>query len=431
MTAKEHHISWEDIEFEEIEIRLESEMPEEDSESSGESDEDICDNMHADKLQTLKKTPSPYIYRCPECHKLYKTIYGFKKHIRTKHDKTKVNLHHCRIEKEVNAPVESSAIPSLDIIDLIPNCIKMAIANICSDEIHNMKSSVYGHDVIGVCKMLLQNLESMTALQGVIEPIFKQIFSCGFTTQMERELMMTKFHSCRSDPNTISKICQVIQPFTDQKKVAQLVVQNILCEVLKSLVRKIKDNINVDQTTTKDSLSESDLNGPYYVSGYLINKLTQYQRKRRALRDHKTLISTLSVSADQVGANRLTKMMEWTKVQDRGGLKYASDDFFSLVKEIDSIASPSASEKMNAHIIRRDSLKPLIFETFNVKHYWAQINKACGSDDSKTLGVLEFIVDTLLTLKGFALAKQLRNKRYVPTSTKCVKPSSSFRHQLI
>ena len=125
-------------------------------------------------------------------------------------------------------------------------------------------------------------------------------------------------------------------------------------------------------------------------------------------------------------ASWFESVTSWTKALDRGGLQYPSMNFYLMIREIDSIVSTRLYEEtLTSNSLIKSKTKDIIFDSYIVNYHWGKFLQQAGSSDVEGKLFMEYIIDVFLNVKGFAIARNVRQR-----ATSKHKLSSSFRKSL-
>ena len=251
-----------------------------------------------------------------------------------------------------------------------------------------------------------------------IEPLasrMKGLFIFDVLTQSERENMITRFHSIRQDSTLRDCVIESLN-LAGTRPVQIMFYQTFLAELLahmlKGYVSAVKQQVSLSDKGYH--LSESDKETLYYVSGYVVKKLGDKQGLCNKL------VGTFSVQTNPEGVPS-----EWTTRLDRGGLRYATQDFYELLVQCDKVIGHIVAKALCAKSLLKDSTVEQIMETHAVKLQWDKLCAAAKVDVASTMTTWESVVQLFLTVKGFSIAHRIRHN-----IAEDMRRKKSLRHSL-
>lgn len=260
-----------------------------------------------------------------------------------------------------------------------------------------MANQSYGKSRNGeaIAKTAAAVLTDTPAMESLASPM-KDLFTVDVITQAERENMLSKFHRVRSDLTIRDSVLGSLR-LQCSRKVQVLFYQSYLSELLACMLSAYVDGVK--QCVAKDrapyKMTDTDREVLYHVAGFVIKRVSSV----------KGLLSPL---VQTFGTSDPTDVPSgWTAALDRGGLKYATMDFYKFIFECDQVIS-EAAKRVSTNCLLKDSTVELVMDNQAVKLVWDSICNVAGVTIASTMTTMEAVVKTFFTVKGFSVAHRAR-----------------------
>ena len=283
--------------------------------------------------------------------------------------------------------VPTSAMPLPAIFDAAKETTLRTMAGFSSE------ASLNNAAVAGIAKAMLQDIPPMPILSVRMEALFAK----DVVTQAERETLFEKFHVVRSD-----KVVRgtVLKPDLPGNKKEQIIFyQTFLRLVLENMLTQYKTaimNTLQQPAPTAYHLTDTDKAVLYYIAGFILRKVNQ---KRGLSADLGTAFMLPSGGMTDVPA-------EWTVRLDRGGLKYPSKGFYTLIEECDKAMDINY---VTPTCLLKERVIEDMMDCAGVKVAWDTLCLSAGVTTAASMRSLEAVVTVFYTVKGFSVARKVRS----------------------
>ena len=155
------------------------------------------------------------------------------------------------------------------------------------------------------------------------------------------------------------------------------------------------------------NISHNDQQVLYYISGYLMNVLARKCAKEKNLSIQEAFheaIENAMRNENNSEKTFVTKYNEWTEKVNRGGLKFASDNFFLLVRQFENICREGIDEThVGKDTLNKAVLVEKVMSNVLVRHY---LQKIISGEYAEFF--LEKCVNLFLTVRGHAWARKFK-----------------------
>ena len=273
------------------------------------------------------------------------------------------------------------AFPKADLRAAIEAALTVALSLMVSCPLLNSEKSKHGKGILQVAKEVIQE-EIATHIILPLEGILVTLCTGRFSS-CDIERAFTQFHSLRLSLDLpLTSNCDP----KHKRMFGQMLLRKVFAEAINSiktgLARANKDPEEVVLTAHDKSVL-------FYISGYIVKKITPR-------------VPSLQLTCTTLPTSFVKESADWLALVNRGGLKIPRDDFFFLIQELERRHRTFADRKsLSANSLNVVALKEYMMESHLVNFYSERLG--CNS-------YLEAIISIFLTVRGFAITKQLRNK---------------------
>ena len=268
--------------------------------------------------------------------------------------------------------------------------------------------------LVNSCK----NSETIQTFSESLSPYLYPVLMYPVVTPYDREIFFEKFHHLKLNTEVRDKVFSAIS-FQVSNRLHVMFYQVFLRKLVEVMLAELIDRNRKEEVTKLIPLSETEQQVLYYIAGFIVSKLKKNHSKSKSLKDCDNLIKIISTSNLQ-DLGFLQNVSEWTSRLDRGGLQYPTQDFYLLIREMENITNSNIDmSSLSAHSLLKVSLKELVMDSFLVKYYWTELLKKSGSSEDECGHFLEYVIDLFLTIRGFAVARKVKNqlhRRVKPTT---------------
>ena len=260
---------------------------------------------------------------------------------------------------------------------------------------------------------------------------FTEIFSLSLSDTSDRELLFSRIHELRlssclqSDCVTLfqEKGCQ--ENREDINNFLQEYILEIPSQILGGMLRenkKISEELSYQVSTNDQRIL-------FYIAGFIVANLKKkcYRLAKDNQVERLDLLKRLTSKTS--GTSFVAKNDQWLTKNSRGGLVRPADNFYLLVRELEiSIRKVVDFNNMNSESLTSSKMKEHMMDSFMVNYYLKELCGDCVNSDLS--GLLEDIIKVFLTVRGFAVARVLRNKLSGKQNKQPAKQSNSLRQVL-
>jgi hypothetical protein len=333
-------------------------------------------------------------------------------------------------------PSSSEAVKTIaddNFLTIFRAACKGAYDDILDDNILALSMSKHGGKVVELAKRLSQHSDEMSSLPiaDFLRPAF---INQLILTASDKDNLMRSVHAIRLSP----VVLQCFKQFVNSKFPTNQTLCRLLMQIwLRKLLARMLNGLLMLRRPTEiesglpDPLTDTDQGVLYYVSGYIAMRLVSSSRRNSKLSQCSQLIKFLSSDKPQEG-HFVHKYNAWVQKQSRGGLSYPIPDFFLLIRELDLAFRQMIIVKgLGFTSVNQLELRSAMLASFMVKLYWSKIVIAANAQASTCQPVLGFVVTLFITIKGFAVARNEKERLTAVSSRKQTdKGSKSFRGKL-
>ena len=312
---------------------------------------------------------------------------------------------------------------TIDLEVVVRKSISQAIDEIINHNLRNSESSRLGAEVISVARHVKEEIACDKFSTVELEKKFVELFQrLGLPVYaQEREALFTTFHQLRWDRNLRTAFLSQLN--TTVNKAALGFYQQLLRETLGFIFAEANASITRASTESQQTLSATEQNVLFYVTGYMARKVATCKLCTPAVK----AACTSGGSSDELGF--VSEYSAWTATVSRGGLINPSQNFYLLIRTLDRVHCQRLNlDSMTSHSLNRCIITEVMMSDISVKHHWNAIVKESAADQDLALRLLEYIICVFVTVKGFAVARYLRGR--LNTDSKTSTKSTSLRHSL-
>ena len=275
---------------------------------------------------------------------------------------------------------------------------------------HRLKKSRYGQEIIECAENT-----AIGNLCPIQDPICELFISCDILSQAERESLFCKMHVLRSNTALRDEVISFL-PHTISKMGKYGFYQCLIQELVGCLLELYRADITSNLSSPVERLNVSEQGVLYYIAGYIIHKV-----KSKKFSNLDVMQACVEDHPHEVDS----QFKAWTNKMDRGGLQYPAKDFFDFILQSDMIADKVCGPRLSIQALRRDHIIENIMDSPSCKLSWDKICANAGVDLERSLRTMEYVISSLLSVKGHAIARREQFKlRAASNKTK------SLRHTL-
>lgn len=145
------------------------------------------------------------------------------------------------------------------------------------------------------------------------------------------------------------------------------------------------------------------------LCGFVIRSIKKrYIRSKISVKESKLDLTSKLVKEANSSDSFVKKYATWFDKKNRGGLMKPCDDFYLLIRELETVMRKNVEmDSLSANSLLISELKESMLESYMVKHYSL---KLFGESSELVSNVLEDIISLFLTIRGYAIARLERNK---------------------
>ena len=352
---------------------------------------DSDDDNFQKVTNTSKSKPvtSRNVFKCPVCEKELKTISGFRGHVRKQHD-LNVKATDYKINENATKQNNSSVFDENNFPVAFAPALKRTLVNVKHDPFVDDK------DEIMKCVDIVQ---SSTEIQDKLCTLFMPVFinhDSDISISADREQIFRRLHKQRNDSDVMETVRNLLPGVTVEtmRLFIQLIFEDIVGELL-------TEQLKIGKTCSQknhEAITENDQSILYYIAGYIVRSL----KKKYHRCPNISYVNDLTNASG--GHSFVSKYDKWYTIQSRGGLQKPSDDFFLLVRELETVVRKNTKTNLDATALLVNPLKECMMESFMVKHYCKKLSETLPTE------VVEDILQIFLTIRGFAVVRVERNK---------------------
>lgn len=166
----------------------------------------------------------------------------------------------------------------------------------------------------------------MEKIQTLLEPIYTEIFSavtdCDTNTN---ETLLSSFYEKINEPTLRKTLQEILATDLAEDTFVRPFIGILHRQLLADLLKKRTELYITSESTKETHLTETDQKVIYYICEYILAALAKKNKNNSALQ---SAIEMLLNKNDQAEKSFVDKFSAWTRKENRGGLKYPSDDFF-------------------------------------------------------------------------------------------------------
>ena len=277
------------------------------------------------------------------------------------------------------------------------------------------------------CMIVASNMESV-------------LIGTSLVCQSDQEEFLKKLHQLRSNDDTVNSFLSFMSskiPDVDScscRHFFQVWVRQFSSAVI-SCLTKLNSAATSQSLHQPDILTTVEQNVLYYISGYMVKKLEAATVRQPKLKKADNLVAMLASKHPTSTDQFVDKYTEWVSIQSRGGLMYASNDYYLLVRHLDRIFRETAS----VYDLHCDTFRSVVsvsmMENELVKYYWNKILDISNTEEGNAMPVLEYLVSLFTAIKGHAWAQKQKSqllaaKGKVERKRKSTEDSKSLRGKL-
>ena len=156
-------------------------------------------------------------------------------------------------------------------------------------------------------------------------------------------------------------------------------------------------------------------------------KLKEVSRKFTKLRNRDAVIDCLTTKEFKESGYFVDQYKSWVVKQSRGSLLFPIPSFYLLIREFDTIFRKcQLSGGSVVMSINKEQLHAAMLDAFMVKYYCHKIIAFAHEQETDSLPALNYLICLFITIKGFAIARKVRNRL-----TKCNKKTQVQNHFVV
>ena len=272
---------------------------------------------------------------------------------------------------------------------------------------------------------VLHNRKEGQFFEQQLTKFLKKCFSSGVSTNAAQEMVWGHYHKLRSSPAFRSLWKTLLTLVGCSTTDDPIFMQYITHHIFKQL---LKEEFPLQPAATHDSavpaLSDEENNVVRYVAGYICNKL--YKRLMKSKTDHDLTYGIVDmVDEDKCGDASAT----WTKLVDRGGLFYVTDEVYGLFISIEIVARRQlqVGKVMEFEAGVKEKIIKDVMKSDSVMMQWELVGVELERERGEIL--LKLIVNEWITLRGFSFATGLV-ELYKQANRQSLQKSKGLRSKL-
>lgn len=189
--------------------------------------------------------------------------------------------------------------------------------------------------------------------------------------------------------------------------------------------------IKCEKLPTKVHLSWEEENAVRHAGGYVINKLAkQYMKMEttKAAQLVECLLSMGNAVSQESSQTETSSSSRWTETVDRGGLFHINNSTMNFFKSVEICTQKHLAQ----HLCSSDASKAMLLESItedNDVHLYWNIIATDISDEQETDELLTKVVETWVTIRGFAVTSSWLEQHKMSTNKTNAK-GKSLRREL-
>ena len=241
-------------------------------------------------------------------------------------------------------------------------------------------------------------------------PQFHSVFSTSINNGHNiNEALFAKFYEVTSDKSLKTKLTNIIDPNGEISKLLPVrpFIGVFLQQLMADLIERRSSLFFKEVEKTNNALSDSDQSVLFYISGYIISKMSKNRTKVKLTHKQELVKETVEhflKNEKDSEKTFITKFSIWTDKMNRGGLKIPSDNFYLFIRECEMCCRESIDEKnLHTNTYCIVNLREKIMENQMVKYYIEKIAKGKLASH-----IIEKCISLFLTVRGNSCARKTK-----------------------
>ena len=309
---------------------------------------------------------------------------------------------------------------------------RAAFSSIVSDTKLNLSPMsqtvlITAHRLLPHCDELCNNDNVINCLRGVF-------VGRTLNSESDRRSLISSIHLLRSSSDAAAAFQLFVRHFDPA---ADVHVSTMLLQVwLRRVTTEMLRMLNVTctgESSGPEPLTCTDQEVLFYVTGYIVRKLTSSAPRYKKLKHLHGLLQCLYTKEAKQSGHFVEMYNKWVCKQSRGGLSFSIPDVYLLVRELDGIfRNWFIQQGVRVDLIDKRRLQAEMLHSFMVRHYWNKVLNIAHTDSKTAQLVLNYIVTLFITVKAFSVAKKEKNKfrEASKVTFPAGKPSQSLRGKM-
>ena len=142
-----------------------------------------------------------------------------------------------------------------------------------------------------------------------------------------------------------------------------------------------------------------------YMAGYIPFKLLKVYKKKDSAEAANVVDFLTSMSQPGPEEDFYAYTQEWTKSISRGGVYEVTNVVFTFFRQLDVVMRELLSKHLISGMINKDEVMEAVMKDKDVMFQWAILSGQLTNEGSHS--VLKQVLDTWMTIRGHAFAKQI------------------------
>lgn len=292
-----------------------------------------------------------------------------------------------------------------------------SLQSIIDDPINSLivgKSATKGNEMIALSRLLLpikttEEFHEISTL--LVNKVFEILQKVDFCKPTKKEQMCREIFEEYMSPECWDLVLPMVYPIDSTDPIVASLHESVVLN-LQEQILKYRHPVIIDgsiDTYADCEISKKEQQVLHYVAGYLIFAL---EKKYKRLNKNNNIVATaalnffksMKISSVTVSAN---SFMQWTQMNNRGGLKIACDDLFYFVRRIERVVL----RILNKDFIKsykgedvRELLVTAIEGNRSVFLAWDRLSRAIDNSKLKTL-LKKQIIDKWVDIRARSFVK--------------------------